>query len=147
MGSLLITGYREMCPKLCLPINLMVPGWHPHVEMVSGMSVHFRSYPAPKAWHLRPIGSALRLRKQHLILLHFQFICIRFPEAAYHFLNLPNSSLCFCLCPEHSVHLEYSPSSWNCLIKFSWLFKVHILLETFPTWDTLYWPWNSAGTF
>lgn len=67
-----------MCPKLCLPINVIIPGWHPHVEMVSGTSVHFRSYPAPRAWHSSPLDSALKLRKQHLMLLHFPLSALDF---------------------------------------------------------------------
>lgn len=32
----------------------------------------------PWAWHSRPIGSALRLRKQHLMLLHFRLSALDF---------------------------------------------------------------------
>ena len=98
-----------MCPKLCLPINLIVPGWHPRVEMVSGMSVHFRSYPTPLGLAFKAHWQCPEVEEAASYAAVFPFICIRFQKLLTIFL------ICRIL-PSVFVFVLNILSTWNTLL-------------------------------
>lgn len=94
-----------------------------------------------------PLHSDLKLNKQHVTLPYFPLSTLHFSS----YLALLEFAECFPLLVSlpwtFSPLNIHSPSSLDFLSKFCLFLKAHILLETFSTWDTLYWPWTLKAPF